>query len=498
MQPRDAYDPNSEPTGGGAGWPGSDPSTGRVAFDVDTAAFSPVGGISFMEIGDEIILASFDGTKRSVIKRGCFGTSVEAHDTGDAWREVVPIIGYDATILEQRWSKFTMGDSPEEILLQLLCGSGTYGVLPSSWNAGIDPARIDVAGFLALRDSVHPNERLCGIVRESISFTDLVTEHILKPFGLYLVHGNDDVIRLRHLRQRAAPAGALTIDSSTLIEPPSWSSGFDKVVGQYRLEADLMADDKVGTAYADFFTDTIALYGNRARTVTHRSIFVHDRAGPCEPTGAYRQAQRVFDRRRGYLLSRYGLPPPVVHAKVLMSALGTEPGDTVNVNLPGVPSMTGAGRGYVGIAEVLSKKPDDAAAAVEFDLLILGTGLSGYGAISPSAEVTAKAATTVTLAANRFTDAPDVDSAHFSAGDAVLFVSADFGTTAGPVLLTGVAGNVLSMAAVPAAVAAGWFVTWANYDSLSAAQKAKRRVSMADSAERLGAANDQPFRYAGG
>jgi hypothetical protein len=450
----------------------------------------------YLRVDDEILVGQWDATNARLksIRRGLFGSSVAQHDAGADWREGVSIVATDAAgVPEAAHSRFTAGDRPEEIVLQLLCGSGTYGVLPAGWNAGRDPAGVDVASFEAIRDEAHPSDHMLGWIDKPVSFKDLVLEHILKPWGLYLVHGTDDMLRLGYLRQSPPPTTVATIDASVIKGQPQWKSGADQTVGEYRFACDLDVlgglDGDPATVMVDVLVDTQRLYSRqRTRTIEHRSLFAHYETGVADPLATYRRALRTFDSRRAFFAAQYGRPPPVLRVQTLFTLFPVQPGEWVTVNVAQLPSMSGAARSYSGPGFVRTKRATDREWVVEFEILLLGAALDRYATIAPSGTVLATTATTVTLNAG--------EGALFQAGSAVIFFD-EFYNVIGPVTLTGVAGDVLSMASVPGGAGIFWSVTWATYEAIPAAQKALKRAVFADSAETLGVANDRAYRYSG-
>jgi hypothetical protein len=455
-----------------------------------------------LKVEDEILQGAWSAADDALVdlKRGLFGTAAVEHSADSEWREVARIVSPDATgVPERRGAKFTAGDTPEDVLLQLLTSghptASTYNTV-GAWGAKYDASRIDVESFERIRDTVHASEHVCGYADEEVGARTFLTEHILKPFGLYLVDGADDRIRLGYLRNAPADSVA-TIDDSVVVGQPEWASGSDRVVGTYRLESDLR-DDEAGSIYVDNFIDTQRRRGRAARTLVHRSVLVHARDGIADPLGSYRQAQRVFDSRRAYLLARYGKPPPILKVTVLFSVFAVGSGDVVDVDLPGLPSVTGSGRGYLGKAEVLSKSPRDADGVIDFDLLLLGGMLDRYGLVSPSARITGIAGTVLTVEANTYTAEPDTDAGKFAVGDLVLLVSPKFDATVWT-SLSAVGANTITVGAVGAA-ATGWFVTYGDWSpALSIAQRGSGYAAFADANEQVGPEpyNSRAFRYSG-
>ncbi len=469
----------------------------------------------YLRVEDEIILGKWDATntRLSGIKRGLYGTAVSQHSAPDAeWREGTFVVQQDSTgIAEVQFSKFTQGDSPEAIILQLLASSGTYGVLPEAWNGGFEPARIDVTSFETLRDTVHSGEHCMAWIDKPVEFKTLVVEHLLKPFGLYLVHGPDDLIRARYLRQGPPATTVATVDATQIIGQAQWQSGTPLTVGEYRLECDLDplsgVEGDPSTIFVDVFTDTKRLFGKRALQVVHKSVFLHSADGSIVPAGMYRMAQKAFDSRRAFFLTRYSLPPPTVPLKVRWSLFQLQPGDTVTLNVPQIPSMSGPGRSYSGPADVTAYRPKDSEAAVELEFRLLGTALDHYGVVSPAAKVTSYSAGVITVSGRTYSyhlaSSVGSDADTFSVGDKVVAVSPNFASISAVQTITAITnGDIAFITVTPGFGAgvgsnAGDILIFADYDSLTAAQQAKKTVSLADSNEQLGAAHDPGYRYTG-
>lgn len=482
-----------------------DATTNDVVFEVARLDAGGGGGFTngewvYFRVEDEILLGQWSGTNARFehVHRGLYGSPVAEHSYDAEWREGTFIVQQDASgIPEVRYSKFTQGDSPEAILLQLLSGSGTYGVLPEGWSAGYDPARINVASFEALRDAVHAADHLVGWVDEPVSFRDLVVEHILKPYGLFFVHAPDDTIEVRYLRQGPPTATVATIDASQIVGQPIWKSGAPETIGEYRLEADIAPTEglsgRARTTFIDVFVDAQRLYGKRARTVVHRSIFAHAAEGSVVPAGGYRKAQRTFDSRRAYFIARHSRPPPVLSVRVRWSLFHALPGDTVTLVSAQIPSMSGAGRSYSGPAEITARKPLDRDAAVELELRLLGVALTRYATVSPAARVASVAGGNITVDAAVFSTG---DAAKFAIGDKIVSVNPNRSAVSSVTTVTGIAGNVISVSP-SISPATGDRLVFASYDSQSAAQQAGTHGDLADANEQIGASNVSADRYTG-
>lgn len=459
-----------------------------------------------LRIEDEIVKAQWNATAQRFgsVYRGLFGTAVAQHAAGVEWREGVPLLGQETDgPPEAVHSPFTAGGSPEEIILQLLCGSGTYGVLPEGWHAGIDPSTVDVESFTRIRDAVHAGDKPAGWIDEPVTFRDLVAAHLLQPWGLYLVYTATNTIWCGYLRQAAPAATAATIDRTNTVGQPRWKGGTDGTVGGYRLACDLdilggLAGEPA-TRLVDIFTDTRRLYSKeKARTVEHASLFAAYASGLADPVGVRRRAGRLYDSRRAFFSAQYGKPPAVLSVRTLYSLAHVRPGDYVTVSFAEIPSASGSGRGYTGPAFVQSTRPDDSTWTIGMELLLLGAQVNRYAFIAPSARVASAGASTVTVEANAYSLAPVADAARFAVGDAITFVSPNFATVVGPATITAISGNTIT-AGTPSGsgVSAGWFVVPADYDSLTASQKAGKQAAMAGSTETLGASAAPSHRYTG-
>lgn len=479
----------------GAGDPGVavDPLIGVIArLDPDTSTPSPGPGSTFVvnewiyfQCDAEIMAAQWDGSRLTNVLRGLFGTVVSAHDSGADWREVVPVVSSDpAGCPERAHARFSAGDRPEEILLQLLIsGFGAqspYNTLPDGWGAGIDPSRIDIASFETIRDAVHSSDHLSAVVPEEQQLASFMSEQLLKPFGLYLFTSAADFVTLGHLSGAPPSPGLRTIDPASIVGQVQWSSGFARCAGGYRMEGDLSEreglDATPGTAMWDVFADTFKRYGGLP-TVTHRSAFLHAGRGLLDPLGTYRTMGRLFEARRAYIGSRFSRPPPSVTLTMLYVGFDLMPGQLVQLSLPEAPSLTGAGRGYSGAAEVVSRKIDERQATVSLELLLVGWQLGRYGRVSQSGRLLNSSGSTVATLGWNYSGA-GADAPFFLPGDAVTFVASDFAPL-GSAVVQSVAGDDVTLnAAVPGGT---YFLLAGDWGSQPSGQRA-----------RLGAAFGEP------
>jgi hypothetical protein len=450
------------------------------------------GTWEYFRIDDEVILGQVQagGTQLVSISRGLFGTAAVEHSADAEWKRVVAVCSPDPTgVPERRHAKFAAGDTPEDLILQAMISGHpnphTYNTL-GSWGRGIDPERIDIASFERIRDEVHKNEHLCGFVDEEMDAREFIVNQIAKPYGLVIVHGSDDRWRCLYLRNAPPQTATVTIDASVVKGQPKWSSGAGRVFAGYRLECDLRGGDgDPATILVNYFTDTKRIRGEAAKMQTHRSRFVNLTSGIRDPLGTYQGAQRVFDARRAYLFGRHAKPAPRITVPCLFSLYPVEKGDVVNVDLKNIPSTTGPGRDYVGLAQVVGKRPRLNDATVEFELEFLGGMLTRYGKLGPMLPISGLSGTTFTVS----------DTSDFDVGYGVRLVSPKWDTSVATTV-TGKTATTLTVASVGTAVN-GWSVMYGDWDAQTTAQKARGYVALADSSETLGAAQARAYRWTG-
>jgi hypothetical protein len=317
----------------------------------------------------------FDGTSADDA-RGIFGTPGTEHVPGDEVYEVIPVIGYAASgSVEERVSKFTKGDNPIDVALQILLSAtgdgstnGDYDVLPSGWEmVGIDQSRIDVTGIQALRDRWIPAAREIRFVEEPFTAKELLAS-ILRTHLCYPVSLLDDVLTFRFLGPPMPDVPARAVSGTHVVGLPGWTQELASVVGRVILRCD---HDPIEDEYRQTFIGELNGPGTEAQEF-YAGLFEtlevecpgqwsgndpgSAKFGARLSTDSETIALRHFDLVRDRLAS----PFPLLEVECQYDAMDIEGGELLAVTLDGVPDIGSGGSGISGaFCEVHRKVPND-------------------------------------------------------------------------------------------------------------------------------------------
>jgi hypothetical protein len=387
-------------TGEGGGYsPASDAeapasSTRLVLLEGTTTGVWTAGEPIIVRLGDEYIagVIAVDDTERSITITGrtCFASKLVQHVPGDDLREVmwtgVTVAGGTP---QEVASRFVGGDHPIEVCLQLLTSrkgdgaNGIYDTLPEGWGAGIDAARIDIAGALDLKAKWFNNARHLWVYEEPTDLKTLLAE-ILRPHGAYLVTTLNDLLTFRRLSP-VVPGDALReVTAAGIVAVPTWDANIADVVGRtiWRCDYDPLTGDPrqafigemqgPGTEAQEFYT---GLW--RTLEVEGRGQFTGNDSGSAFfgsglSTNAQDSAQRYFELVR----DRYARPFPMIGVECSFDYLDVEVGDLVKLTVSNLPDVTVGAMGLLdAVCEVLRKAIDDLRGVVSLTLLHTTTSL---------------------------------------------------------------------------------------------------------------------------
>jgi len=450
------------------------------------------------------------GSYIDVDGRGLFTTTAEQHQPGAELAEAFWTGAYDAAgTAEYRFSKFTAGDHPLEILLALLTSregdgaNGTYDTLPSGWGAGIDQARIDIAGIEALRDKWLPGVRHLWLYTEPFRLSDEIAK-ILRPHLCFPVSLLGDSLTVRRLNPPIPGDTVEVVGADALTAAPEWNANIADVIGKmiWRCDYDAIADDFRQTFYGEMQgqgTEAQEFYAGQYLTVEveARGQYTGNDPGAVGFFGAALQTDAKNSSLRYFetLRDRYARPYPKMGIECSYAYLSVNVGDLIYLTVENVPNPDSGGAGLTTVlCEVLAKQVDDARGVVAFT--VMRTPATETRLIAPGEPVASTAAGVIRITD---TDGALFAAELFSTGDVIEVWTSTLLTSRGTATLTGVTDGGttldLAMAAVPAGTTAGDVVMPASYDSATAAQRA-RWGYLADATPALGTANDPPHRHA--
>lgn len=496
----------------GSSEPAAETSKVRLLADSMAGTWS-AGQTIMIRVGEEFFAGTlavdatgtyvdFSGTGA----RSLFSTSAESHQVGEEIAEVVWTGAYDAAgTAEYRFSKFTQGDHPFDVLLSFLLSregdgaNGTYDILPAGWGLGLDQARVDIAGIEKLARDWLPGQRHLWLYTEPFGMQEEIAA-LLRPHLCFPVTTLGDQLTVRRLSPPIEGATVRAITASTIVDVPSWDANIRDVIGLVNWLCDY---DPLGgenrQKFVGPFTDAQRNYAGQWQTITveAKGAFTGNDPGAVGFFGAALQtgAAEASLRYVETIRDRYSMPLPIIGVECSYDCLDVEPGDLVRVTCEHLPDTTTGGVGLTSaLCEVLSKQIDDHRGVVT--LSVLHTVATAARLIAPAEAVTVTAAGVIKVA-----DAAGLLYAAgiFAATDVIEVWTSDLLTSRGTAALTGVTDGGatldLAMATVPAGTTAGDVVTIAAYDSATASQRA-RFAFLADAAGTLGAGADPAHQYA--
>lgn len=441
--------------------------------------------------------------------RGLFSTVAVQHLPGAELSEAIWTGAYDADgSPEYQFSPFTKGDHPLEVLLAFLCSrdgdgaNGDYDILPAGWGAGIDQARIDIAGIEQLRDHWLPGVKHLWIYTEPFRLVDEVA-NLLRPHLCFPVVELNDTLTVKRLSPPVPGEAVEVLGASGLLTAPEWDANVRDVIGRtiWRCDFDPTLDDYrqtfigemqgAGTEAQEFYAGQYATLEVEARgQFTGNDPGAVGFFGAALQTDARNSSLRYFETVR----DRYARPYPKLGVECSYDYLDLNVGDLIYLTVENVPNPDTGGTGMTSeLCEVLSKSIDDQRAVVS--LVVMRTPATETRRIAPGEVVDSTSAGVIKIAdADGALYAKDL----FAAGDVIEVWTSDLATSRGTATLTGVTDGGttldLAMATVPASTAAGDVVMPASYDS-AAARQTGLWAYLADATPALGTGDDDPHLH---
>ena len=503
----------------GASEPAAEASKVRLVAASMSGAWT-AGQTLIAKVGDEYVAGTIEtdvtGTYINLAgtgPRGLFATSAVQHPPGEEVAEVVWTGAYDAAGTgEYRFSKFTRGDHPLEILLCWLTSrlgdgaNGTYDVLPDGWGLGIDASRVDVAGIEALARSWLPGVRHLWLYSEPFGFKEEIA-NLLRPHLCFPVVTLGDKLTIRRLSPPIPGENITPLSVSAVTAIPTWEANSVDVIGFVNWLCDYDAiEDEHRQKFIGDFLKARRNYAGQFQTldVEARGQFTGNDPGSAGFFGANlnTNASNTAMRYMETIRDRYTRPWPIIGVECLYSQLGIEPGDLVSLTMAHLPDTETGGDGLSGaLCEVLSKQIDDAQGKVRFSLLQTFAATSRL--IAPGLPVSVIAGAKLTLAdADMIAAGFDAYTSElYVAGDVVEVWSANLLTSRGTATVTVVADSAVAGAVdvtvnvLPAGTVVGDVVMPAAYDSSTASQRG-RYAYLADAAGGLGSGPAPAHLYA--
>lgn len=500
--------------------------TTRVRLVADSLAGTWTSGQTIIvRVGEEYIggTVSTDATGTYVDfsgtgSRALFSSETAEHRVGEDIVEVIWTGAYDAAgTAEYRFSKFTKGDHPLQVLLSFLLSrrgdgaNGAYDILPEGWGIGLDAARVDVAGIERLMQTWIPGQRHLWLYSEPFVLKEEMA-NLLRPHLCFPVVTLGDLLTVRRLSPPIPAATIRDVTATHLLGPATWDANIRDVIGRtiWRCDWDPIADKSRQTFIGEMQgagVEAQEFYAGQWQTmeVDAKGAFTGNDPGAHGFFGAnlntnagdaaLRYAETVQDR--------YARPWPILGVECSYDCLDIEPGDLIELSAEHVPNTSTGGTGLtLALCEVLSKEIDDSAGRVTLSVLQAPAATSRL--IAPALPVNAVVGAKVTLLdADLYAAGFDAyTEAAFAATDVVEVWTSNLLTSRGTATVTLVedpnspAGGVdLTLDSLPAGTIATDIVMPASYDSATASQRL-RYAYLAGADGTLGAAEDSAHLYA--
>lgn len=192
---------------------------GTTSISVQDASNFPSSG--FAKIGDEFISWSSVNSGNLVgAVRGEFGSTVEAHESGE-----------DVFLVEEVDARNVI-----DFLLQFLIsggGGGVYDVLNEG--AGIDESLVDVDQFLEIKDSFFSSNDVSFLLYNLNSNQKFLEDEVFLPFGLRLRSNSNGKLGLALLNRNVFEIDAPVIDETNSLKVPRFSIDENRISNRVRI-----------------------------------------------------------------------------------------------------------------------------------------------------------------------------------------------------------------------------------------------------------------------
>lgn len=384
----------------------------------------------------------------------------------------------------------TLAGNPLNILLACLTstGAGTNGVydtLAAVNGLGIDDDYIDVAGIEAIRDDWFPgaSHYMKFTITSRIKASEFFEKEIFKVLNLYpLITGTGQFKVKRFTPPLVTSDAVQAFDEDNIVGISGYDMNLPALINEVEFFYNHDGDDFVDELY---YIDSTSLNnrGPGKKPITIKTKGLHSDLSPASLTI---DVVNIFARRKGVIFGRYATPPIKLGIEAWFSQFISEAGDIVPITHSKLPDAESGTRGLdEARMEIVRKDVDFKAGKVRIEALNTGFDKSIYSVISPSMTVTAGASATEftvsTADATKYSNftLPEVrvsDQGMRSQAASITILTINTGT------------GVITCDNIGATPAAGWIMTFADYDNCTDEQKLYGFLS--DGGDKLGAAND--------
>jgi len=408
-----------------------------------------------------------------------------------------------------------------DAFLQLLLSTGTvgangmYDTMPTGLGLGLDESYVDVSGIETLRDKYFAGTQIHFVIHEPTEAQEFFQEAIFKPLQIFPFENTAGQISLGYLmtyNEADVQNGVSALESLGSGDPatplPDWTSG-KPPVGKLTIKYNRhpCKDEYLGEIDV-IFGNVRDWYEDLGRNITLEMPTLYS------PDRNIRRARHrdprlpmLLRRMLGIVWDRYAQHPcPVISYKGDYSTVTLNIGDPVLFTQANMPNMRTSLRGLTDeYFQILGKTQNPEAGTVEFILWQIGVHDAKFGRRCPSCMVASYTADNPIAGKSRIVTYSSVfsppgtnDAASFNDGDIVMFLDDVYDKLSTPIEtyeVDSVSGNTIYLTSnVTTPPAAGYFLEFADYDSVQTSQKSAR-VFMADSKRVLGAGNVSGYKY---
>jgi len=403
------------------------PSGGVGPSDIPSSGYARLGEkeiIKYEAVAQSIADTPFGMYKLTGVQRGAMGTARGRHEMRvdrDNWHAVG----------ERGKLQFGVGFDDEsffDVFLKLCVSTGSghhgsYDTLPKGWGLPLNPNDFDITEIEKIRDSIFYPHRVRVFLSKPIKIVDWIADW-LAPVGMYITaRTNSDGNYLLTIAKITGPLESDGLDAQfgagevDLLEPVRLQPGIRRVINQitasigWNVTTEKLSEN---TKIVVTDTDSVVDFGKRGSVSWKFRGFFFTTGIAIQHITA--QANRAF--------RRFARPYDVLKIDASRAAgFQTYPGAVVSVTLPGVPNRDGSrGLSYrLGTVLGVNHRYWQPGGAVGSEVTVALEPYVRTTTYSPSARVTNAASTTITVAPNDYTAAPDTDLSHFEAGDVVQF-----------------------------------------------------------------------------
>lgn len=437
-------------------------------------------------------------------KRGQMGTAPVEHSV-----TVNPDWTSDAELVEVEFGVGFDGLSPIDAILQLAVSTGNashhgaYDLLGESVSPEINPLHFDVAQLATVSAGLSTMQQsIMMFTAKSHKLSELAATW-LQPFGLYLVarrshSGAFQIGCVESLPPLESEADlAFTAADLDFDDPAVFQDGFNRIVNQLEVlplwnNLEEKNDEKLRIICND--TDSQRIYGEKGKLKIKLRGYQLDTMTALPVVTVW--AQHIF--------ARFSFPYTILKIHTGRTGWLVTPGATVQLTIPGIPTIAGA-RGFSGdLAVVLQASHTYSASSrdtrgVGSELLLIVEPHIRNSTYSPAARVASAVVSppSITLQANAYSVAPHADADYFDDGDEVYVVQneGDWGTFVKRTL-SAKSGNVFTVSsALGFAVTADTIMVPAEYDECQASQRAHVFIADNGTPPILNAVDTEHFGY---